>query len=505
MMRAMEANPAQQLMLLRRSLRSLARAVMRGAGPAACEYEGLKGVLLDRFNTKINGEQAYIELRARRWDRNKSLELFVEETLLMAKKAKIPEEEAVLIVIDHLTELNRDSRSCLSSATTSAKLKELLKIHRHRLFPAYSAAQPQRRLGNAPRPPQHSSNPQVPYQQQRLHQQPQNTVRCFNCLRTDGHTQSQCPYPIRDPTACFRCWLPGHNRFNCPNPPYRPLPVRQPQQPYKPQQPFKPQQQYQQQYPGPKQQYQQHQPLQQPQYQRQQPQLPPQGHRYSGPGNNRLLAAAVQEPQHPDDQPPPQQLYYDQFAALEEEDDDIDPINQVSVQFEWVRGTHSKSCLLDSGSPASLIRLSAVPREAVTIMAPDRRLHAIGVACLQFMGAVNLLITFRLMSVPCRLVVVPDFNIGMDTLLGRDFMKTRGLTLRSKKKKKYTMEELQLIGNNKQLHECTPDLSSVSNLGLSASTGIRTVTPNDASTITTFLKQGPLVPWLLNNQRHLSK
>lgn len=97
--------------------------MIRGAGPAACGCEALKDVLLNEFNTKLHGEQAYIELRRRRWDLNKSLELFVEETLLMAEKAKIPEEEAVLIVIDHLTDINRDARSCSSMRSIRATEK----------------------------------------------------------------------------------------------------------------------------------------------------------------------------------------------------------------------------------------------------------------------------------------------------------------------------------------------------------------------------------------------
>lgn len=354
----------------------------------------------------------------------------------MARKAKIPEEEAVQIVIDHLSEIgDRNARCCLSSATTLAKLRELLKIHRHRLFPA---AQPQRRMGNTLRPNNLPTNSQVPYQQQQRPNQQQmlNTVRCYNCSRTDGHTQSQSTYPIRDPNACFRCWLPGHNRFNCPNPPYRPLPVRQPQRPY--------QQQYQQQ-------------PQQPQYQRQpqtpQQRQPPQRQPYPGPGNNRLVAAvAAQEPQFgvlPDHQPLP---FFDSFA------------DRVSVKFEGDRGTHSKSCLLDTGSPASLIRLSAVPQRAVKVAAPDSTLRAIGGAPLKFKGAVNSLISLRRQPAPCRLLVVPHSYMGTETLLGRDFMGSSGIVLRHKK---YTKNELCSI-ENKQPKKCTPDLSRINNLGFCA-------------------------------------
>lgn len=75
---AMEANEAQKLMFLRRSLRSVAHAVVRDAGAGACSYELLKTRLLEEFRHRLTAEQVYADLRTCRWNRAQgSLELFV--------------------------------------------------------------------------------------------------------------------------------------------------------------------------------------------------------------------------------------------------------------------------------------------------------------------------------------------------------------------------------------------------------------------------------------------
>lgn len=39
-------------------------------------------------------------------------------------------------------------------------------------------------------------------------------TRCFNCSRM-GHFKGQCPYELRPPGVCYKCWQPGHISSAC--------------------------------------------------------------------------------------------------------------------------------------------------------------------------------------------------------------------------------------------------------------------------------------------------
>lgn len=179
-------------MFLRSSLRSVARAEMSAAGADGVSYEGLRRLLREEYKESLTAEQVYRTLRERSWDQIITLELFV-----LARRAAIPEMEAVHIVVDHLADINPDARSCLSGADSAARLKQLLRFHKIRLFSAVV----RRRL-----PAHRPAAPEPRVQAPRI--QPANTVpevtRCFNCSSTDGHMKSQCPFPPRPRDAWER-------------------------------------------------------------------------------------------------------------------------------------------------------------------------------------------------------------------------------------------------------------------------------------------------------------
>lgn len=415
MVEAMEASDAQRLMLLRRSLRSVAHAVMRDAGAAACSYNLLKERMLVEFRHRMTAEQVYTELRSRRWDRIVSLELYVQEMLTLARKAVIPELEAVHIIVDHLATINPEARSCFSGASGAASLKELIRLHRQRLFPAFPRA---RVHGHRPLPapgaPHRAPQQQLPsvYMQRPPPAAVPATVRCYNCSKTDGHTKLNCPFPLRPRDACFRCWQVGHDRFNCPNPVYVPQPMGQ----------------------RPALAHERRATLNQQQ----------QPARNAAPQANRMVAMNEMF------QPP--------------SDDEVSETNEVSVHFEGTpdgSATSSKVCLFDTGSPVSMIRLSAAPADCYRIKTKQRQLKAIGGHHIKIIAAVNTSITFRGISVPIRLLIVPDYYMAIDAILGRDFLKAREISLRTNKVVKvirYSICDLMLIKNKATELNCTPSL-----------------------------------------------
>lgn len=110
-------------------------------------------------------------------------------------------------------------------------------------------------------------------------------------------------------------------------------------------------------------------------------------------------------------------------------------------------------------SPLSFIRCSAFPAEYQPSDETPRRLKANGGQLLKINSAADALITFRLIPVNSRLLIVPDKYMAIDVLLGRDFVEARKISLRTTKLFRYSPADLNRI-KSKTSVECTPDLCS---------------------------------------------
>ena len=392
--RAVSADATQCLLLLRRSLRSTAKLVMRGA--MAHSYEELKAKLLQEFRFCLTLEQVYARLRSHRWDGSSPVELYVEEILTLAKKAGIPQGEAVQIIIDHLSSHGPDVRSCLSAATTAGELKTLVRMRRHLLFFPTARHPATSRAVNS-RPPSRPAAPALPDSAARG----PTEIRCFNCSSTDGHTKPNCPYPLRPRDSCFKCWQMGHQHQDCPNAAYRPARAGQ---------------------------------------------RPPLAH-------ERRSAVTAARPIYQN----PRMVAAVDYRQIEDysdfgKEEDVPSVNEVSFIITLCEGITrvTKRCLFDTGSPVSLIRRSAVPTAAATQPHQGLRLHAIGGQPLNVLAAVNVEAVFRNVPISTTLLIVPDEYMKIDVILGRDYMSDRRITLRIKKR--FSIDELK----NLNKPECNP-------------------------------------------------
>ena len=121
---AIQADEAQRFIFLRGSMKSVADMVLQSY--PAKPYATLKALLLDEYNCRLTMEQAYRNLRDRRWREDEPLMLWVEHLLQRARNSNIAEKDVVLVITDHLSSINPHARGChrghsfLSEGPTSA-------------------------------------------------------------------------------------------------------------------------------------------------------------------------------------------------------------------------------------------------------------------------------------------------------------------------------------------------------------------------------------------------
>lgn len=145
-------------------------------------------------------------------------------------------------------------------------------------------------------------------------------------------------------------------------------------------------------------------------------------------------------------------------AAVQAEDTiELEALNLVSIAFEIdpVRSAEFRkfSSLFDTGSPISFIRRSCVPERAAKTDAPTSDYFGIGGRRLNILGNVKCLIKFKRQSRKIKIHILPDEEMLMPLILGRNFLNSFRIRLT---KLNYKYEKNELLTINKSETSSTP-------------------------------------------------